>query len=197
MTYVEFKHNNSNPEDLGEYISALSNSAALKGKPKAYLLFGIQDITHAIVGTQFIPSKEKILGQELENWILTLLKPKVNFRFFELFVENLPIVLLEIDAACSHPVQFKNQEFIRVGSYKKKLRDHPEKERQLWRVFDQTSFERMIALENASTEQVLALLDYPAYFELLKQPLPDSRSRILEAFEKDGIIVSNLSKTWN
>lgn len=94
--WVEFKHNNSNPEEIGEYISALSNSAALKGKPKAYLLFGVQDITHAIVGTQFVPSKAKIHGQELENWILTLLKPKVNFRFFELIVENFPIIWIKM-----------------------------------------------------------------------------------------------------
>jgi len=36
--WVEFKHNNENPTEIGEYISALSNSAALAGKEKAYLV---------------------------------------------------------------------------------------------------------------------------------------------------------------
>ena len=38
--WAEFKHNSIKPEDLGEYISALANSAALLGKPFAYLIWG-------------------------------------------------------------------------------------------------------------------------------------------------------------
>jgi ATP-dependent DNA helicase RecG len=30
--WLEFKHNKENPDIIGEYISALSNSAALNGK---------------------------------------------------------------------------------------------------------------------------------------------------------------------
>ena len=44
--WVEFKENNANPEEIGEYISALSNSAALCGKMHAYLVWGIADRTH-------------------------------------------------------------------------------------------------------------------------------------------------------
>lgn len=36
--WVEFKENNSNPDDIGEYLSALSNTAALEGKAQADLL---------------------------------------------------------------------------------------------------------------------------------------------------------------
>jgi hypothetical protein len=35
--WVEFKHNNENPQDLGEYLSALSNGAALHGRRTGYL----------------------------------------------------------------------------------------------------------------------------------------------------------------
>ena len=34
--WLEFKHNNFDPEMIGEDISALANSAAYKGKDKAY-----------------------------------------------------------------------------------------------------------------------------------------------------------------
>lgn len=44
---------------IGEYISALANAACLKYKPKAYLLYGIQDETHEVVGTSFDPYTEK------------------------------------------------------------------------------------------------------------------------------------------
>ena len=33
--WVEFKENNSDPQEIGEYISALANSAALEGKAHA------------------------------------------------------------------------------------------------------------------------------------------------------------------
>ena len=46
--WVEFKENNSKPEDIGEYISALANSACLHNQPNAYLVFGIQNKTHNV-----------------------------------------------------------------------------------------------------------------------------------------------------
>ena len=49
--WVEFKHNNADPKMIGEYISALANSAALLGKQSAYLEWGIADETHALQGT--------------------------------------------------------------------------------------------------------------------------------------------------
>jgi len=159
--WVEFKHNKAGPEEIGEYLSALANTAALLGKINAYLVLGIDDENHEIVGTRFNPVTAKVGNEELESWLLRLLEPKIDFRFFEIDVDNKSVVLLEIGAAFRHPVQFKHQEFIRVGSYKKKLKDYPEKERALWRVFDQIPFERGIAAEHVSSEEVLKLLDYP------------------------------------
>ena len=52
--WVEFKHNNDSPQDIGEYISALANGAALNDKQYAYVLWGIHDQTHAIVGHHFL-----------------------------------------------------------------------------------------------------------------------------------------------
>ena len=73
------------------------------------------------------------------------------------------LFVLEIQAASHTPVQFDGIEYIRIGSYKKKLREFAEKERELWRVFDKVPFEQQAATENSSVEEVLQLLDYPAY----------------------------------
>lgn len=43
--WVEFKHNNYEPQMIGEYISALGNAATLCGRPKAYLIWGVDDST--------------------------------------------------------------------------------------------------------------------------------------------------------
>ncbi len=117
--WLEFKHNYANQSSLGEYISALANSAALSGKVCAYLVWGIDDKSHDILGTNFNPNKTKIGNEELESWLLRSLAPKINFKFYSFEVDNLKVVLLEIGAAFRHPLQFKGTEFIRVGSYKK------------------------------------------------------------------------------
>jgi len=195
--WIEFKHNNDNPEEIGEYLSALANASALLGKVNAYLVWGIDAETHDIVGTTFRPDRCKIGGEELENWLLRLLAPKINFRFFELIIDELPLVLLEVGAAFRHPVQFKGTEYLRVGSYKKKLKDFPEKERELWRVFDQTPFEREVAVENIGVEDIFRFLDYPTYFDLLKLPLPEGRDGILAALEADAMIVGGKGGKWN
>ena len=195
--WVEFKVNAYEPQEIGEYVSALANSAALSGKPFAYVGWGIADHDHTVVGTNFSPSARKVGNEELENWLLRLLTPKINFRFSEVSVDGHSVVLLEIERAFRHPVQFRGQEYIRVGSYKKKLKDFPEKERELWRIFDQTPFENGITAERVSDDEVLRQLDYPAYFELLGLPLPENRHAILDALASDDLIHRCNAGGWN
>ncbi|MFO5474797.1 MAG: helix-turn-helix domain-containing protein, partial [Dolichospermum sp.] len=186
--WVEFKQNNEKPETIGEYISALSNSATLHGENTGYLVWGIEDNTRNIVGTQFKPKQTKIGNEELENWLLRLLFPRINFKIYELTFQNQNLVLLEIPSANYQPVSFQGIEYIRVGSYKKKLKDYPEKERELWNLFSYQTFEKRIALENITADEVLTKINYPSYFELTKQNLPDNKQGILERLEQEKLI---------
>ena len=104
--WVEFKINNSDPQEIGEYLSALSNSAALSGKAFAYLVWGVADGDHAIVGTHFAPRAARKGDEELESWLLRLLAPKIHFRFIEVTVDGKSVVLLEIERAFRQPVRF-------------------------------------------------------------------------------------------
>ena len=194
---TEFKRSNSDPSRIGEYLSALANSAALSGKANAYVLWGVADDGHDVVGTSFSPSSSKVGNEALENWLRRLLNPKIDFRFHELTIDDLPVVLLEVDAAFDQPVKFSGQEFIRSGSHTKKLKDHPEKERRLWQAFDKTLFESQIAGENVAAEDVLRLLDYPEYFHLLNIPLPESRDAIIKALQADEMIVAGKGDGWD
>lgn len=195
--WVEFKHNNKDPKEIGEYISALSNSAALNGKIHAYMVWGISDDSHDVVGTNFRPFQEKIGNEELESWLLRLLSPKIYFVFHELNTDNGQVVILEIESASNKPVQFQGIEYIRIGSYKKNLKDFPDTERSLWRIFDKTPFENMVAAEHVPDADVLKLLDYPAYFDLLDIALPENRSRILERLSEDSMITRCEAGGWN
>ena len=195
--WAEFKQNNADPQEIGEYLSALANSATLSGKAFAYLVWGVTDGDHSICGSGFAPRAAKVGNEELENWLLRLLTPKIHFRFFECAVDGLPVVVLEIERAFRQPVAFQGQEFVRVGSYKKRLKDFPERERSLWRMFDKTPFENGIAADRLHADEVLRLLDYPAYFDLLAIPLPENRAGILAALADDRLIVSDDAGGWN
>lgn len=195
--WVEFKHN-VDVVKIGEYISALANSAALLGKQTAYLVYGVDDATHEVIGTGFKTSDQTHKGQELESWLLQKISPKIHFQFYEFhYVNGLPVVILEIQAASHTPVQFDGTEFIRIGSYKKKLKDFAEKERTLWRVFDTTPFEQQRAAENCDAEEVLKLLNYPAYFDLLDLQLPEGRAGILAALQADALIIATDAGKWH
>ena len=186
--WIEFKHNNEDPQMIGEYISALSNSAALNGKTNGYIIWGVDDTTHEILGTTFTPSSAKKGGEALENWILRLLEPKIDFKFYEIEKDKKSIVLLEIAPAYRHPVTFSGTEYIRLGSHKKKLKELAEKERELWRIFDKVPFEKQIAVDNIDASEVLGYLEYTKYFELLNIPLPENRNAILEALIADNMV---------
>ena len=186
--WVEFKVNRAEPDDVGEYISAIANAAALVGKTCGYLVWGVADGSHAVVGTTFDPRRKKVGNEELESWLLRHLNPKIDFRYLQVECDGSRVVLLEVDRAWRLPVRFKNVEFIRVGTYKKKLKEHPEKERRLWRIFDQIPFEAGIAAAGLSSDQVLTLLNYPAYFTLFKLPLPTGPQQILAALAAEALV---------
>ena len=194
--WVEFKVDNDEPQAIGEYISALANSAALVGKAFAYLVWGVRDSDRAVVGTTFDPRAARKGNEELESWLLRLLEPKLEFRFLNVDVDGKQVVMLEISRAMVHPVRFSGQECIRIGSYTKKLKDYPERERTLWRLIDRASFEDGVAAARASADDVLRLLDYPAYFELAQRPLPATREGILGALADDRLIRRDDAGYW-
>src|SRR5262245_9956760 len=178
--WVEFKHNNANPEPIGEYLSALANSAALHEKDRGYIVWGVEDGTHRVVGTTFRPRQTKKGNEELENWLLRLLEPQVNLKIHEFTHDGHRMVLFEVPPATHAPVAFQGIEYIRVGGLKKKLKDYARKEAELWALFSRTPFERGIARTGVTGDEVLSLLDAHGAFELLAVTPPATRAGVLD-----------------
>ncbi len=197
VEWVEFKHNKADPQAIGEYISALANAAALNGMVHAYVLWGVDNETHDIVGTDFNPVTARKGNEALESWLLRLLEPKIRFRFDTVDIDNQRVVILQIDRATHHPVSFSGTEYIRISEVKKPLKKAPDREQELWRIFDQTPFENLIVSEHLNAEKVLSLLDYPTYFDLLELPLPANHDRIIEALSEDGLIQACPAGGWD
>lgn len=191
--WIEIKCNNKEPHLIGEYISALANGAAYMGQSRGYLAYGIDDSTHAIVGTEFHPENDKIGNEELENWLAIHLTPRIDFSINEIIIEGKHIVLFIIDSAGNTPVKFDGTAYIRVGSYKKKLSDHPERERKIWQNTKSGYFETKTALGGVSADEVLTLIDYPSFFRLMEIPLPENKSAILEKLAEERIIIKRQS----
>ncbi len=133
----------------------------------------------------------------MENWLSHLLTPRLHFHFYEFLFEQKPMVLLEIPRATTMPTQFAGVEHIRVASYRQKLKDYPDLERDLWKIFETTPFEDLNAVERVDAAQVIALLDYQTYFDLLAVPLPADRDKILARLADDRLITSNRAGGWD
>ena len=56
----------------------------------------MENITHDLVGTTFDPATAKVGNEELENWLLRLLSPRIDFHIHAFEMEGKGVVLLEI-----------------------------------------------------------------------------------------------------
>ena len=188
LEWLEFKENYEDPDSIGRYISALSNAAALHGESRAFLVWGVADGTHDVVGTRFEPATKKKGGEPLGSWLSHMLTPRIDFTFYQGLVGEKRVVVLEIPAAMHTPTRFHGEEYIRVGSTTKKLRDFPDKARKLWFRLTRVTFEDGIAKQGLTVAEVLSHLDVPAYFELSGQPVPTTPERIVERLMEDRLV---------
>lgn len=195
--WLEFKHNNTDHEMIGKRCSALANSARIEGRDCGYMLWGIEDASHKVVGTDFRPDSVKVGGQVMQLWLANKLQPSIAFSFRVVEHPEGRVVLLEIPAATGTPVSFHGTPYIRIGSATPKLTDYPERYQQLIERMQPYRWEQGIARQYASGDEVLELLDYSHYFRLTKQPLPDNRSGIFDKLEADRLIVRDVGERWN
>ena len=132
--WFEFKSNHVSPDDIGTYISALSNSAAMLGREESYVFFGVDDKTHEINGTTF-NQNESVNGNEpLQHYLARQLSPSIAFYFEEMKIDSKRIVALVIPAAKTVPTGFKDIRYIRIGSSREKLSKYPQREAKLFSV---------------------------------------------------------------
>jgi len=186
---LEFKLNFHSAEEIGECISALSNGACIQNQSNGYLVFGVEDGTHNIVGTTFKANTHKKGNENLEHWLATRLNPRIDFTIYEFDYDSLRhISLFVIPAAVTQPVEFLHQANIRVGSVTRKLNEFPEKQAKIWRK-NTTPFEKEIAKDNLTAQEIINLLSTETYFDLMKLPYPTTQQSVIDKFLEEGLIV--------
>lgn len=194
---LEFKRDNIMPQVVGKLCSALSNSARVEGHDFAYVLWGIDDDSHRVTGTAFDPDSKKISNQVFQLWLAQRLKPSIAFLFRSIAHPDGRVVLLEIPAATSAPVEFEGTAYIRIGSATPKLSDYPDRFGKLIDNMRPYRWESGPAKAFLPEDEVLDLLDYPSYFAMTGQRLPDNRAGIFEHLQADQLIASDVGGRWN
>lgn len=188
LPWLEFKHENYTPETIGEDISALANGATIEERSCAYFLWGVDNHTHRLVGTTYDLQNIKKGGEELENWLRGLLSKNADFEYQAVAVDNVTVGVLIIQCATAQPVSFQKTEYIRVGSYTKKLKDFPALQSRLWSRLHNTHFEDLPVRENLPIADALRLIDSGVYFDLIGTPPPSSSDGIAHYLTEEGII---------
>jgi len=191
--WVEFKHNNDSFEEIGKRISALSNGACIHNQEYGYLVYGIEDGTHKIVGTKFTPNTAKKGKEEIEHWLAQRLNPRIDFEIEEFDYGGKHIAMFIVPATHNQPVEFMHNAYVRVGSITRNLQEFPEKARKIWKKGDKTSFEERIAIEKVAADEVVNLLSTQSYFDMLELPYPSDREGVIEKFISEKLIVKNRS----
>jgi predicted HTH transcriptional regulator len=194
---VEFKHNLEHKEKIGQLISALSNAARIEQQDYAYIIWGIEDGTKKILGTTFNPETKKVGNQVFLLWLTNMLQPRLAFDFRTVNHPEGRLVLLEIPAAISTPVEFDKTAYVRIGSATPRLSEYPEHFAKLINNLRPYNWEKAMAKSFVTSDDVLKLLDYTSYFKLTEQNLPDNKRGILERLSADNLIKKDVGGHWN
>ncbi len=186
--WLEFKRGNYDPDTIGEDISALANGATLEEKSYAYFLWGVDDKTHELIGTEHDLQNLKKGGEELENWLRGNLSRNADFEYQRVQKGDVSIGILIIKNAIAQPVTFKKTEYIRVGSYTKKMMEYPAIQSRLWNRLHNVAYETQAAMQNLDLQTGLGMLDYSIYFDMAGIPQPASAEGIAHYMLQEGIL---------
>lgn len=189
--WLEFKVNIFSAESVGKYVSGLANAAMLDRQRAAYMVWGVEDRAHEIVGTDVRIENEKKGDESFLFWLSKNLRPKLHITHHRIDVGSKIVEMLCIDPGYNQPVTFNGQSFIRIDTNLTPLREHVEKERALWQITSSYSFENATIAPHMSAEAILQRFDVEDMLSLLG--LEDrSPHNMIQNLEQRSLITSNL-----
>ena len=176
---VEFKEakNDFDNDKIGQYFSALSNEANLRGVASAWLIFGIADKTHEIVGTNFISSTAKF--NKVKLFIHQHTSPSMSFmNIVPIKKDGKKVIIFEIPAAPRGlPVSFHGLFYGREGESIVGLSQN-----KLKRIFNQTAPDWSAAFVSEATFDDLDPVAIAVAREAYKKKYP-SRSEEVQSWD--------------
>lgn len=114
---IEFKQagHDYKTDRIGEYYSALSNEANLRGASSAWLIFGVENRTRRIAGSDYRTDTERLQSTKMQ--IADDTEPSVTFRnIYEVMTPEGRVILFEIPPAPRGiPIAWKGHYYARAG----------------------------------------------------------------------------------
>jgi ATP-dependent DNA helicase RecG len=169
---------------LMRYCVALANE---KG---GYLVFGVTDkATRRVVGTQAFSTTAEL--NKIKEQIVQ--KLRIRVKMTELNHAHGRVLVFEIPSRPDgQALDFDGAYLMRAGEGLMPMTPD-----QLRRIFaeGQPDWFSQYAKENASADEVVALLDTQTYFDLLKLPYPTTREGVLERLS-DGRLIVKVADGW-
>lgn len=114
---VEFKQAGSDfkTDSIGKYFSALANEANLRGEEKAWLVFGVNNKSRTVVGSDYRPEPERLQGTKMQ--IASEMEPSITLRkIHEVLRPDGRVIFFEIPAAPrGMPIAWKGHYHARAG----------------------------------------------------------------------------------
>lgn len=128
--WLDFNEDWFSKDEIGEYISAIANGAALSGREYGYVVWGIRGSDKEVVGTSVNLDRD-VDGEPYKHYLARNLRPSIPFETSDFEYKGKRIVILVIPASKSVVTKYKGQAFIRIGSSKERLDKYPEWEIKL------------------------------------------------------------------
>lgn len=194
---VEFKIGNSKPETIAKYISGITNTMTLRNYPRGYVVWGIKDDTHEIVGTNFRPFHQKIGNEDLVLWLSKHIKPAPAITFRELMIDGLHIVVLIISSRPLGISKADGTAYIRIGANLRPLEEFEQLQKDLWTKILSCDAESATAMPCLTKEEVMELLDFEAFYNMRKNRVPVERDLLFKEATRVGILRNNRDGTYD
>lgn len=189
--WVEFKVSTFNAETVGKYVSGLANVAMLERQKIAYMVWGVSDGEHKLVGTTVRLEKEEVGSESFLLWLNKYVRPKLNIHHVPFDFDGKHFEILVIEPGYVQPVSFQNQEYIRIDTSLKPLREHTEKNRALWQITSSYSFENATIVSHLGAEDVFRRFSVSKMLKMLGME-DRGPQNTLEILEQRGLIAGNM-----
>ncbi len=189
--WAEFKENTFKPETVGTYVSALANAAMLERQQVAFLVWGVRNESHEVVGTAVRIASEKVGAESFILWLNKFVRPKLEIHHIVFDAGGKHIEILAIEPGYQQPVSFQGTEYTRVDSSIQPLRNYPEKLRALWQMTSSYSFENAVIVGHMTAETIFQRFRVETLLRLIGAE-GRTTTNALENLERRNLIRDNM-----
>ena len=178
--------------DVGKYICAMANTAALKKTPYVYAFWGIDETSKSLTNTNFpIPDQQNLAKHLSSNTI---------FCFQEVYLENHRVVVLEVNRVYGNTIQYDGVEFLLSQQGFIRLDNASDESSKLWNAVyteKETDFAADIAMKNITANEVSSYLDWQKLFDMLEKPYPNSLLGVMSVLAEFRFVTEEITGKYN